>query len=216
MKKPSTGLCPEGLPYISLAGLTTLTLALLGSGLLALAALVLTALILNFFRDPERVVPQEPGVAVSGADGKVVLVDGHPDPLTGLPRQRVCVFMNVFNVHVNRCPVDATVTAMRYFPGRFLNASLEKASEHNERNVLVLEESDGHSWTMVQIAGLVARRIVSWAETGDNLERGQRLGLIKFGSRVDLYLPDDYFPTVQVGEKVLAGQTIVARSKALS
>ena len=216
MKKPSTGLCPEGLPYISLAGLTTLTLALLGSGLLALAALVLTALILNFFRDPERVVPQEPGVAVSGADGKVVLVDEHPDPLTGLPRQRVCVFMNVFNVHVNRCPEGATVTAMRYFPGRFLNASLDKASEHNERNVLVLEESDGHSWTMVQIAGLVARRIVSWAETGDNLERGQRLGLIKFGSRVDLYLPDDYFPTVQVGEKVLAGQTIVARSKALS
>ncbi|MFW5791209.1 MAG: phosphatidylserine decarboxylase family protein [Desulfohalobiaceae bacterium] len=216
MKKPSTGLCPEGLPYIFLAGLTTLTLALLGSGLLALAALVLTALIFNFFRDPERVVPQEPGVAVSGADGKVVLVDEHPDPLTGLPRQRVCVFMNVFNVHVNRCPVGATVTAMRYFPGRFLNASLDKASEHNERNVLVLEESDGHSWTMVQIAGLVARRIVSWAETGDGLERGQRLGLIKFGSRVDLYLPDDYFPTVAVGEKVLAGQTIVARSKALS
>jgi phosphatidylserine decarboxylase len=165
---------------------------------------------MNFFRDPERVIPQEEDVAVSPADGKVVKIETMRDPLTGKDQTAICVFMNVFNVHVNRAPVGGTVEAIRYYPGKFLNASLDKASTDNERNALRIMDKDGKGWTVVQIAGLIARRIICWTEPGDTLGRGDRFGLIKFGSRLDLYLPDGYVPCVRIGDTVLAGQTILA------
>lgn len=213
MLKPSIGLSLEGLPFIFFTAMATLTFALLDCWFMATVLLVALFFVLNFFRDPERVVPQEPGVAVSPADGKVIKVETMRDPMTGEDRTAVCVFMNVFNVHVNRMPVAGRIARISYFGGKFLNASFDKASTDNERNSLLIEDGDGRSWTMVQIAGLIARRIICWSEEGDSLSRGQRFGLIKFGSRVDLYLPAEYEPTVRIGDKVFAGQSILARKK---
>ncbi|SFL63465.1 phosphatidylserine decarboxylase [Desulfomicrobium norvegicum] len=213
MHKPSIGLSLEGLPFIFFTAMATLTFALLDCWFMATVLLVALFFVLNFFRDPERVVPQEPGVAVSPADGKVIKVETMRDPMTGEDRTAVCVFMNVFNVHVNRMPVAGRIARISYFGGKFLNASFDKASTDNERNSLLIEDGDGRSWTMVQIAGLIARRIICWGEEGDSLGRGQRFGLIKFGSRVDLYLPAEYEPTVRIGDKVFAGQSILARKK---
>lgn len=213
MIQPRSGLAPEGTPYIALAFLATLTFAFLEWWFLAVLFLVLSALVVNFFRDPERVVPREPGAAVAPADGKVVFVGRARDPLSGKDMERVSIFMNVFNVHVNRMPVKATIREVRYHPGSFLNASLDKASELNERCVAGLTDEDGLHWTVVQIAGLVARRIVLRAEEGDELARGERFGMIKFGSRVDLYIPANYSPALRIGDKTVAGQTIAARKK---
>ncbi|GAU09116.1 phosphatidylserine decarboxylase family protein [Desulfoplanes formicivorans] len=210
MKKPSIGLSLEGLPFIGLTALLVLVFALLEWAIPALLAFVLLFWVVNFFRDPERVIPQEQGVAVSPADGKVVKIETMRDPLTGEDRTAICVFMNVFNVHVNRAPVSGTVEAIRYYPGKFFNASLDKASSDNERNAVRIKDKDGNGWTVVQIAGLIARRIICWTEPGDNLARGDRFGLIKFGSRLDLYLPGGYVPCVRIGDTVLAGQTILA------
>jgi phosphatidylserine decarboxylase len=213
MYKPSIGLSLEGLPFIFFTTIATLTFALLDCWFMATVLLVALFFVLNFFRDPERVVPQEPGVAVSPADGKVIKVETMRDPMTGEDRTAICVFMNVFNVHVNRMPVAGRIARISYFGGKFLNASFDKASSDNERNSLLIEDGDGRSWTMVQIAGLIARRIICWGEQGDALVRGQRFGLIKFGSRVDLYLPAEYEPIVRIGDKVFAGQSIMARKK---
>ncbi|MFP4084097.1 MAG: phosphatidylserine decarboxylase family protein [Desulfonatronovibrio sp.] len=211
MIPPKTQIRPEGLNAIAMAVLITLVFALNGWGFMSLVGLVLTGFVLNFFRDPERVVPDEPEVAVAPADGKVVKVGTMTDPFTGQSRQTVCVFMNVFNVHVNRMPVTGNIEAIKYYPGKFINASLDKASKDNERCAWLVRDEHGRDWTMVQIAGLVARRIVCLAEKGDSLKRGERYGLIKFGSRVDLYLPEGYVSDVSVGEKVVAGQSILAR-----
>lgn len=213
MHKPSMGLSLEGLPFIFLTTVATLAFALLGCWLLTLVFLVLLFLVLNFFRDPERVVPQDPHVAVSPADGKIIKIETRTDPLTGKERKVICVFMNVFNVHVNRMPVAGRISRISYFGGKFLNASFDKASSDNERNAVLIEDQKGQNWTMIQIAGLVARRIICWTEEGDELTRGQRFGLIKFGSRVDLFIPDDYEPSIHIGEKVFAGQTIIARKQ---
>lgn len=213
MYKPSIGLSLEGLPFIFFTAIATLTFALLDCWFMATVLLVALFFVLNFFRDPERVIPQEPGVAVSPADGKVIKVETMRDPMTGEDRTAICVFMNVFNVHVNRMPVAGRIARIAYFGGKFLNASFDKASTDNERNSLLIEDGDGRSWTMVQIAGLIARRIICWGEEGDSLGRGQRFGLIKFGSRVDLYLPAEYEPIVRIGDKVFAGQSILARKK---
>jgi phosphatidylserine decarboxylase len=213
MRQSSFSVCKEGLPYIGLGGFAALILAVLGWSLLALAALILTALILNFFRDPERITPKAPGLAVAPADGRIVFVGRAKDPATGETRQKVSIFMNVFDVHVNRTPVAGKVETITYFPGKFLNASLDKASEENERNQFQIVEPDGHSWTVVQIAGLIARRIVCWAEEGDEVQRGQRIGLIKFGSRVDLYLPDAYAACVTIKQRTSAGFTVIAKLK---
>lgn len=213
MYKPSIGLSLEGLPFIFFTAIATLTFALLDCWFIATVLLVALFFVLNFFRDPERVIPQEQGVAVSPADGKVIKVETMRDPMTGEDRTTICVFMNVFNVHVNRMPVAGRIARISYFGGKFLNASFDKASTDNERNAVLVEDAEGKSWTMVQIAGLIARRIICWGEEGDSLSRGQRFGLIKFGSRVDLYLPVDYEPKVRIGDKVFAGQSILARKK---
>lgn len=211
MRQSSPGVVQEGLPYVGLGAFTTLVLALLGWSLPALIALVLTALTLNFFRDPERLAPQASGMAVAPADGKVVFIGPAIDPATGKVRTKVSIFMNVFNVHVNRTPVAGRVERITYFPGKFLNAALDKASEDNERNQFQITDEYGHEWTVVQIAGLVARRIVCWAEVGDEVACGQRIGLIKFGSRVDLYLPDAYEVCVTKRQQTIAGMTIMAQ-----
>lgn len=210
MRKPSPGITPEGISVIGLSALSALVFALLGCGVLAVLFLLLTLFSCHFFRDPERVVPRTANVAVSPADGKIIKIATMPDPFTGLPRQCVCVFMNVFNVHVNRSPVAGMITDIAYHPGKFVNASFDKASTDNERCAYALEDGNKDSWTMVQIAGLVARRIVCRVDVGEALERGERYGMIKFGSRVDLYLPEGYEPKVSVGDTVLAGQTVLA------
>lgn len=213
MRKPSIGITPEGAPAIGLCVFFTLVLAILDCVTGAAIGLALTFFCVNFFRDPERVVPRQPGVAVSPADGKVIKVGLALDPFTGKKRKVVCIFMNVFNVHVNRMPVEGAIEQIMYHPGKFVNASFDKASEDNERCSYTVRDVDGGEWSMVQIAGLVARRIVSRVDEGDSLGRGERFGMIKFGSRVDLYLPDAYDVSVTIGEKVLAGQTILARRK---
>jgi len=211
MRKPSISLTPEGWPSIILAGSATLVFSLLGWAVPAVLGLAVLALLLNFFRDPERFVPSEPGLAVAPADGRVIKVGTAADPVSGEERAVVCIFMNVFNVHVNRACVAGRVSAMRYWEGKFINASFDKASEHNERLALQITGAEGETWTMIQIAGLIARRIIPWAQMGDHLERGQRYGMIKFGSRVDVYLPEGYSPAVAVGQRTAAGQTVIAR-----
>ena len=213
MKAPYCSITPEGYPIIFLMTVCTLAFAMLRCPILTVISLVLVAFSLNFFRDPDRVIPTAEGIAVSPADGRVVKIERRPDPVSGEMRQCVCIFMNVFNVHVNRTPVEGTITAIQYHAGKFFNASLDKASKDNERCAYQLKDANDDTWTFVQIAGLIARRIVSYAEEGDTLKRGQRFGMIRFGSRVDLYLPDSYIPAVSLGETVLAGQTVIARAR---
>ena len=209
MKKPSIGITPEGYPFILLCAFSALLFAIIGGWPVALILLLITWISAHFFRDPERVVPTAKSVAVSPADGKVVKLQEAPDPFTGQPRTCVSVFMNLLSVHVNRMPVAAKIAAISYYPGKFFNASLDKASQYNERCAYSIEGEDGN-FVMVQIAGLVAQRIVPRVAAGDELERGERFGMIKFGSRVDLYLPANYAPVVSIGQKVFAGQTVIA------
>lgn len=213
MLKPSIGVALEGLPYILIAAFTTLVFAVLDCWFLALVGLGLTLFIGHFFRDPERVGPEDAEAVASPADGKVIKVSREADPVSGETRQVVAIFMNVFNVHVNRMPVSGKVELIRYIPGKFVNASFDKASTDNERNILVVTGKGNQRFTVVQIAGLIARRIVCWAEPADKLKRGERFGMIKFGSRVDLYMPDGYVPTVSVGQKVVAGETALAAKR---
>lgn len=213
MKKPSPGLAIEGLPFIFLSSFSALIFSLIGCWPLAVVLLVVTWIASHFFRDPERVVPSGEGLAVSPADGKIVKIQETPDPFTGQPRVCISVFMNLFNVHVNRMPVAAKVSAIAYYPGKLFNASLDKASQYNERCAYSIEGPEGN-FVMVQIAGLVAQRIVCRVDEADELKRGERFGMIKFGSRVDLYLPENYRPTISIGQKVIAGQTVVAQREA--
>jgi phosphatidylserine decarboxylase len=169
------------------------------------------AFVLQFFRDPPREVPDDPRAVVSPADGRIVAVEKARDPWLERDALRISVFMNVFNVHSNRSPVDGTVRRRWYHPGRFLNAALDKASLENERNALALRTADGVDVTCVQIAGLVARRILCYVEAGAELERGQRFGFIRFGSRVDVYLPPEAQAVAALGDKVLAAETVLAR-----
>lgn len=166
--------------------------------------------VLQFFRDPPRDAPTDANAVIAPADGRVVVVGKAEDPYTHRDALKVSVFMNVFNVHSNRSPVDGAVKNNWYHAGSFLNAALDKASLENERNALLIATDSGVEITCVQIAGLIARRILCYVKTGDRLARGQRYGFIRFGSRVDLYLPPSARAKVAVGDKVYAGQTIVA------
>ncbi len=172
-----------------------------------------TLFILQFFRDPPREVPDEPRAVVSPADGRVVEVSRVQDPYLKREALKVSVFMNFFNVHSNRAPVDGQVKERWYFPGRVFNAALDKASLDNERNALWLRMPDGQDVTCVQVAGLIARRILCYVEPGAALRKGQRFGFIRFGSRVDVYLPLDAEVSAAIGEKVYAAETVLARLK---
>ncbi len=210
MRKASLGITPEGWPCIGLCAFTALVFAFF-CWPMAVVFVILTWFSAHFFRDPERVVPQEEGIAVSPADGKVIRIDRRPDPISGEDKMCICIFMNVFSVHVNRAPVSGEVTDIRYHAGKFFNAAWDKAATDNERCAYAMRDGAGDSWSMVQIAGLIARRIVCRTDVGDALQKGERFGMIRFGSRVDLYIPDGYIPAVHIGEQVFAGQSIVAR-----
>jgi phosphatidylserine decarboxylase len=166
--------------------------------------------ILQFFRDPPREVPQEPGLVLCPADGKVIVVGVALDPYRNVEALKVSIFMNVFNVHSQRAPVDAQVKDIRYTKGLFVNAAFDKASSDNERNALILRMDDGTEISCVQVAGLIARRILCYVKVGDRLTRGQRYGFIRFGSRVDVYLPADARPRVAIGDVVKATSTVLA------
>lgn len=177
---------------------------------------VLTIWCLYFFRDPDRVTPTREGLVISPADGVVNMITEASPPLElglgDMRRTRVSIFMNVFNCHVNRSPISGKVKRVAYRPGQFLNASLDKASDDNERNSLVIERADGQQIVVVQIAGLVARRIVCDATEGRELRAGERYGIIRFGSRLDVYLPEGAVPLVAVGQTAISGETVLADS----
>lgn len=201
----------EGWPFV--AG--SLVLAVVATALdLSLTAGVLwiaVIFVVQFFRDPARVPPLGENLITSPADGRIVVVGKAVDPITGNDSLKISVFMNVFNVHSNRAPIAGKVTQVQYFPGAFFNAAVDKASEQNERNAMVMVDEKGRQLTCIQIAGLVARRILCYVQPGDALARGARYGFIRFGSRVDVYLPPSAQALVSVGDKVSAHSTALAR-----
>ena len=204
---------PEGFRFLAIFAVITLLLFLLWEPL-GWIGVGLTIWCYYFFRDPERVTPARPGLVVSPADGIVSLIEPAVPPaelgMPDIPLTRVSVFMSVFNCHVNRSPVAGEVTAISYRPGKFFNASLDKASADNERNSLRIRMEDGRDLAVVQIAGLVARRILCFVKPGDRLGTGERFGLIRFGSRLDVYLPAGVEPLVRVGQTMVAGETVLA------
>lgn len=211
---PHPLLAREGWPFIAIAIAAALLVAWIAGPWWSAPLWLLAVFVVQFFRDPPRAQAAEAGAVLSPADGRVVAVMRARDPYTGRDALQVSVFMNVFNVHSNRSPVDGEVTEVRYFPGRFLNAALDKASLENERNALLIRVDGGPSITCVQIAGLIARRILCYAKPGTRLRRGDRFGFIRFGSRVDLYLPLEAVPCASLGDVVYAGQTVLANLKA--
>jgi phosphatidylserine decarboxylase len=203
----------EGGPFILIFGIITLVFFYMAVSL-GWVGLILTVWCIYFFRDPDRVTPTDPKLVISPADGVIQMIaEASPPRELGMedrPLKRVSVFMNVFDCHVNRSPVDGTILSFAYRPGKFLNASLDKASEENERRAMRLKTPDGQELAVVQIAGLVARRIVCWAFDGQKLATGERYGMIRFGSRVDVYLPDDSRVLVVPGQRATAGETVLA------
>lgn len=202
----------EGWPFLAIAILIALALTWTGLWLLAAIAWLGVAFIAQFFRDPPRAVPERANAVLSPADGKVMVVERARDPYLDRDALKISVFMNVFNVHSNRSPVDGEVKRRWYHAGVFLNAALDKSSLENERNALHIARADGVDVVCVQIAGLIARRILCYVGPGDRLMRGQRFGFIRFGSRVDVYLPPNAMPKVAVGDAVYATTTILAES----
>lgn len=199
----------EGWRYIGLAFLVAVAASFL-IGVWSLPLWIIAIFVLQFFRDPPRHIPQQPGIVLSPADGRIVVVEKTSDPYAQREALKISVFMNVFNVHSNRVPIDGVIEKAQYFPGKFVNADLDKASVENERNALVIAVEGGQTITCVQVAGLIARRILCYVGVGDRVQRGQRYGFIRFGSRVDVYLPLSARPRVVVGEKVSATETILA------
>jgi phosphatidylserine decarboxylase len=210
MNYPHPIIAREGWPFIAIAAVIALVIhAIAGFGVAWLFWLLLV-FVVQFFRDPPRPIPSEPNAVLCPADGRIVAVETTLDPYAGREALKISVFMNVFNVHSQRSPVDGAVTKVEYFPGAYLNAAVDKASLENERNALVIETGSGHTVTAVQIAGLIARRILCYVRAGEPLARGQRYGFIRFGSRVDVYLPLGSRARVSIGEKVYASSTILA------
>jgi phosphatidylserine decarboxylase len=206
-------LASEGLPFIGIGiGITVLFAFLCWTFLFLLTAL-LTLFVIYFFRDPKRQPPNLENAVVTPADGRILEVmdvDGKDNPL-GRPSKKISIFMNVFNVHVNRIPIQGTIKKISYHPGKFLSADLDKASEQNENNRVILQTADSKEILIIQIAGLVARRIACWIKEGDSVKIGQRFGLIRFGSRLEVFLPPESIIIAQVGQKVKAGVTIIGR-----
>ena len=206
---PHPVIAREGWPYLAGAFVFSL-LATFFAGWWSLPFWLLTLFILQFFRDPPREVPDDPRAVVSPADGRIVEVSRVQDPYLKRDALKLSVFMNVFNVHSNRSPVDGVVKERWYFPGAFVNAALDKASLDNERNALWLRTDSGADVTCVQVAGLIARRILCYVSPGARLRRGERYGFIRFGSRVDVYLPPDAEPAAALGDKVYAAERVLA------
>jgi phosphatidylserine decarboxylase len=209
---------PDGWRFIAAAVLAALLLFWLGVAPLGWLALAVAVWITYFFRDPWRVTPSRMGLVVSAADGVVVAADRVPPPkeleMGEAPMTRIGVFLNVFDVHVNRVPMGGRVKKLAYSKGRFLNASLDKASEENERMAIRIASTEGPDVAVVQIAGLIARRIVCTLKEGQEVATGERLGLIRFGSRTDVYLPAECAPLVVKGQRVIGGETVIADAAA--
>jgi phosphatidylserine decarboxylase len=206
---PHPIIAKEGWPYLALAVLVA-AVATFFIGWWSAPLWLAAVFVLQFFRDPPRDIPQGEGLVLCPADGQVIVVGNALDPWRNADAVKVSVFMNVFNVHSNRSPVDAVVQSVSYSAGLFVNASFDKASAENERNALVLRLDDGTEITCVQVAGLIARRILCYVKAGERLARGQRYGFIRFGSRVDVYLPPGSRPRVAIGDKVKASSTVLA------
>ena len=213
MRRFLTPIHPDGWKFIAISAAVTIILFILWVPL-GWVGLIVTLWMAYFFRDPWRVTPTRPGLIVSPADGIVVaLAPAPPPPELGMgsePVPRIGIFLNLFDVHVARAPVGGRLAARRYTKGRFVNASLDKASEHNERLAIRMVQADGPDIAFVLIAGLVARRIVCEAYEGQLLAAGERIGLIRFGSRVDVYCPPPYVPLVAQGQRTIAGETVLA------
>ena len=201
----------EGWPILAGAAVLALVLWALDWDFLALLALIFLVFAGQFFRDPVREAPSDTRAVVSPVDGRVCKVQKAVNPETGEDALMISVFMNVFNVHSQKAPVSGTVETVRYTPGTFVNADLDKASTENERNAVTVRMDDGRRITFVQVAGLVARRILCYTQEGDRLERGQRYGFIRFGSRVDVFLPTDAEVKVTIGDKVTGVLSTIAR-----
>ena len=210
MRQPQAPVNIEGYPFIFLFSLATIIAAIFHCPLVTGVLFTLTIFSLAFFRDPDRFTPETSTGIISPADGKIIVLENvATNPFTQEAALKVSIFMNVFNVHVNRIPFSGTVTNIHYRPGLFYSADSEKGAQHNEYCAIVSETQDGQKMAFVQIAGLIARRIVCWLECGDQVTSGKRFGLIRFGSRVDLYLPPSAEPCISLGQKVKAGETII-------
>ena len=203
-----------GLIFILITILFTGMLFYFGWSLFAWIFVAVTLFVVWFFRDPDRDIPQDEKSLISPADGKVIVIEKLEEcEYLSDPCIKVSIFMNVFNVHVNRMPFNGVVQKVLYNPGKFMNASFDKASIHNERNALIIKTDSGVSFAVVQIAGLIARRIVNCVKEGETLKKGDRYGMIRFGSRLDLYLPHDFEVAVNIGEKTQAASTIIGYMK---
>lgn len=203
---------PEGLPYVLTGVFLTMTAAVLGWAIPAVVLAAVTVLMVHFFRDPARWANARPGEVVSPADGRVIVVERTEEPrFTHRPCWKISIFMNVFDVHVNRAPVNGRVVDVFYQKGRFLPADKDKAGLENEQNWIHFETGSGSFVVVTQVAGLIARRIVFWPNVGDDLRQGERFGMIRFGSRLDVYIPSTGEVLVRKGQKVLAGETILCR-----
>jgi len=210
MRNQNTPFAKEGYPFIAGLAFVTVVFAALGWSALTFVFLALTIFTAWFFRNPERTAPSGEKLVIAPADGKVIFVGPVSEPRCGAePVTKISIFMNVFNVHVNWVPVSGTVIDRFYSPGRFINASLDKASLENEQAGLLVQTNDGLKVLFIQIAGLIARRIVTYPVVGDRIERGQRYGLIRFGSRVDVYLPAGSHIQASLGDRTVAGETVL-------
>ncbi|OIM97818.1 phosphatidylserine decarboxylase [Polynucleobacter sp. QLW-P1DATA-2] len=210
MMYPHPIIAKEGWPYLALVGVVTLLVHYLGGIAWSWPLWIIFIFVLQFFRDPQRIPALGRDLVLSPADGRIVVVEVTNDPYAGREALKISVFMNVFNVHSNRSSVNGLVKEIQYFPGKFVNADLDKASTENERNAVVID-ANGQIVTLVQVAGLIARRILCYIHVGDRLKAGERYGFIRFGSRVDVYLPLNAEPLVSVGDKVFATNTALAR-----
>ena len=206
---PHPVIAREGWFYIFLSFAVTVAVTWLW-GVWSLPLWLISLFVLQFFRDPARTVPDIRNAVVSPADGRIVVIEKTQDIYGQSEALKISVFMNVFNVHSNRFPVDGKVQSVHYFPGKFVNADLDKASLENERNAVIISAENGQMVTCVQVAGLIARRILCYVKGGEQLQKGQRFGFIRFGSRVDVYLPLSARPLVTVGDKVYATETVLA------
>ena len=208
---PHPVIAREGWPFLGIAVAASVLVGVFAGWWWSLPLWLAALFVLQFFRDPAREVPDDPQAVLSPADGRIVAVEKVRDPYLERDALKISVFMNVFNVHSNRAPVDGTVKQVWYHAGRFLNAALDKASVENERNALWLRTRSGADVTCVQVAGLIARRILCYVSAGAELQRGERFGFIRFGSRVDVYLPLDAQPVAAIGDKVYAAESVLAR-----
>lgn len=210
MKEPQIPVTREGYPFIAFAGFMTLVFAFLEYELIAIIGIVLTGFVANFFRDPERIGPDDKDVLVSPADGKIIQVEKvFDEKFLQEHAYKISIFMTVFDVHVNRLPFAGEVERITYSQGSFFAANTDQAALENENCAMVVSTQSNFKYAVVQVAGLLARRIVCWAERGDKLDRGARFGMIRFGSRVDVFLPQQVQIEVTAGKRVKAGETVL-------